>query len=87
MVAINWFHENKMIFNSGKLLVLVLDKCKSRNTEVKFIICSEKIRMVPSVDRQGITIDNKLNFDLHIDKICLKSANQVNPLAKTLFSE
>ena len=67
-----------MIVNPDKFQAIVLDKRKSSNTEVKFIIGSEQIQAVPSVDILGITIDHKLNFNLHNDKICLKSANQLN---------
>ena len=37
---------------------------------------------LPSVNILGVTIDDKLNFNLHIDKICLKSANQLNALVR-----
>ena len=30
----------------------------------------------------GITVDNKLNFNLNIDKICLKNENQLNALVR-----
>ena len=36
------------------------------------MIGSEQNQVVPSVDIPDITIDDKLNFNLHIDKICLK---------------
>ena len=29
-----------------------------------------------------ITVDDKLNFNLHIDKVCLKFANQLNELVR-----
>ena len=45
----------------------VLDKRRSSNTEVKFIIGSEQIQAVRLVDILGMTIGNKLNFNLHID--------------------
>ena len=61
-----------MIVNPDKFQVVVFDKRRSNNTEVKFIIGSEQIHAVPSVDILGIPIDDKLNFNLHIDKICLK---------------
>ena len=50
------FHENKMIVNPDRFQANVLDKRKSNNTEVKFIIGSEQIQAVPSVDILGITI-------------------------------
>ena len=77
-VAIQWFHKNRMIVNPDKFHAIVLDKRRSNNSEVKFIIGSEQIQAVSSADILGIATDDKLNFNLHIDKICLKSANQLN---------
>ena len=71
-----------MIVDPDKSQVIVLDKRGSSNTEVKVIIGSEQIQAVPSVDILSITIDDKLNFNLHINKSCLKSANQLNGLAR-----
>ena len=42
------------------------------------MIGSEQIQAIPSVDILGITIDDKLTFNLLIDKICVTSANQLN---------
>ena len=54
-----------MIANRHKFQAVAFDKRRSNNTEVKFIIGSEQIQTVPSVDILGITIDDN-------DKICLK---------------
>ena len=61
-----------MIVNRHKFQAVAFDKRRSNNTEVKFIIGSEQIQAVPSVEILGIMIDDKLNFKLDIDKICLK---------------
>ena len=61
-----------MIVNRDKFEAAAFDNRRSNNTEIRFIIASEQIQAVPSVDILGITIDDKLNFKLHIDKICLK---------------
>ena len=71
-----------MIGNPDKFHAIVLDKRKSNNSEVKFIIGSEQIQAVSSADILGIATDDKLNFNLHIDKICLKSANQLNAFVR-----
>ena len=81
-VAIKWFHENKMIVNPYNVRAIVLDKRRSSNTEVKFIIGLERIQAVPSVYMLGIMIYDKLNFSLHIDIICLTSVNQLNVLVR-----
>ena len=56
------------IVNPDNFQAIVLDKHRSNKTEIKFIIGSEQIQVVPSVDILVITIDDKLNFNLHIDK-------------------
>ena len=71
-----------MIVNPDKFQAIVLDKCGSNNTEVKFMIGSEHIQAVPSVDILNITIDDKLNFNWHINKFCRKSTNQLNALVR-----
>ena len=86
-LAIKWFHENKMIVNPDKFHTIALDKRKSSNTEVIFIIGLEQIQPLPSVDIPGITIDDKLNFNLHIDKICLKFVNTLVRLKRFLENE
>ena len=56
------------IVNPDNFQAIVLDKRRSNKTEIKFIIGSEQIQVVPSVDILAITRDDKLNFNLHIDK-------------------
>ena len=53
-----------MIVNRDKFQAVAFDKRRSNNTEVKFIIGSEQIQAVPSVDILGITITDKLNFKI-----------------------
>ena len=65
-----------MIVDPNKFQVILLEKRKSNNTDVKLV------KSVSSVDILGITIDDKMNFNLHIDKICLTSANQPNTLVR-----
>ena len=67
--------------NPDKVKSIVLDRCKSSKTGAIFVD-SKQIHAVQSVDILGITIDDKLNFDFHADKICLKSANHLNALVR-----
>ena len=53
-----------MIVNRDKFQSVAFYKRRSNNTEVKFIIGSEQIQAVPSVDILGITITDKLNFKI-----------------------
>ena len=60
----------------------LFDKRKSNNTEIKFVVGLKEIDAVTSVDMLGITINDKLNFNLHNDKICPKALNQLNALIR-----
>ena len=41
---------------------------------------NEKIRSTSSVKLLGVHIDDKINFNKHINKICKSAGNQVNAL-------
>ena len=71
-----------MIVNPNRFQVILLEKRKSNNTDVKSVIDSGEIQSVSSPDILGITTDDKMNFNLHIDKICLTSSNQPNTLVR-----
>ena len=71
-----------MIVNADKFQAIELDKHISSNTEVKFIIGSEQIQVAPSVDILVVLIDDKPKFNLHIDKTCLNSENQLHVLVR-----
>ena len=55
---------------------------KTNYTSEKIQINNEDIQIVTSVKLLGITIDNRLNFDEHINSICKSAANQLNALVR-----
>ena len=78
--AIEWFKINKMIVSFDKYQVILLNKKRSDLTNTKFQVDDQVIKSVSSVQLLGIEIDDKLNFNLHISKICKYEANQLNAL-------
>ena len=80
--AINWLHNNKMIVNPDKFQVIFLDKRRSDNTNIEVEIGNEKISSTSSVKLLGVHIDDKLNFNEHINKICKSAGNQLNALIR-----
>ena len=74
-IAIEWFKMNKMIVNPNKFQAIVLNKKRSDLANTNF---NKVIKTVSSVEFLGIQIDDKLNFNLHISKICKSAANQLN---------
>ena len=76
--AITWVHNNKLIVNPDKIQVILLDKGGSDNTNIKLKIGNEKIKSTSSVKLLGVHIDDKLNFNHHINKLCESAGNQLN---------
>ena len=67
-----------MFVNPNKFQAILLDKQKSDYNVTKLTGDSEERQAVFSVDVLGVTIDDKLNFNLYIDKICDSLSNQLN---------
>ena len=73
---------NKMIANPDKFQAIVLSKKRSDLTNTKFQVDNQVMKSFSSVEFLGIQIADKLNFNLHISKICKSAANQLNALIR-----
>ena len=76
-ILLNWFNINEMKSNNDKCHLIIL------NNEDNIIkIGDEEISGSKSVKLLGITIDNKLNFNEHIRKLCKKANQKLHALAR-----
>ena len=73
---------NKMIVNPDKFHTIVSNKKHSGLTDTNFQVNNQVIKSVSSVELLGIQIEDKLNFNLHISKICRSAADQLNALTR-----
>ena len=80
--AISWFQSNKMIVNPGKSQGININKKKENDTAEYISINQKNIKTSSSVKLLGVHIDDKLNFNLHITKICRYAANQLHGLIR-----
>ena len=81
-IALKWFKDNQMMANPGKFQFMIL----SKNTINQSIVINNKtIESLKSVKLLGLTIDNKLNFEIHINNIC-KVASTKNKRSKRIRS-
>ena len=71
-----------MIVNPDKFQVIFLDKHRSDNANIGVEIGNEKFSSTSSVKLLGVHIDDKLNFNEHINKICKSAGNQLNALIR-----
>ena len=78
-IALTWFKDNQMMANPGKFQFMILNK----NTINKSIVINNKtIESSKSVKLLGLTIDNKLNFGIHINNICKVASAKIKSLGR-----
>ena len=81
-VAINWFKYNHMIVNPRKFKAIIFEKHKGNHSSRNINISHKEIKSVAKVKLLGTEIDDKLNFNHHINDICKSASNQTQRLNK-----
>ena len=74
---LNGFITTTLILNVEKSNLIVATK---ENLELEVSCCS--IRIEDSVKLFGIHINNKLNFDYHVNQLCKKASKKLHALAR-----
>ena len=71
-----WFENNYMKSNDDKCkLIITKENAPSVRIGNDIITCSNSVKLL------GVTIDNKLNFKVHLTYICKKVSNKLHALA------
>ena len=76
-ILLKWFEINEMKSNNDKSHLLIVNNFGNKINVANNVITGEN-----SVKLLGVTIDNKLNFDEHVDKICKKANNKLHALSR-----
>ena len=71
-----------MIVNLDKFKSIILTKNKSDDRPTGFSIGADIVSTEKSLKLLGIHLDNRLNFNLHINTICKSASNQLNALVR-----
>ena len=74
--------SNEIYVSPGKFQGITINKKKQNHTAEYISIDQKNIKTSSLVKLLGLHIDNKLNFNLHITKICRSAANQLHALIK-----
>ena len=70
---VKWFTDNSMRANAGKFQGIIL--CGSREQKTININVGESdICFVSRIEVLGVSIDDKLNFNDHVKRICSKAS-------------
>ena len=73
----SWFKANYMKVNPDKFHLLL-----SNTKELKINICNESISNSFKEKLLGVTIDNKLRFEEHVEDLCKRASQKVNALSR-----
>ena len=77
MIALKWLKNNEMMANPEKFQYMVL----SKNTINKSIAINNKTNeSSKSLKLLGLTIDNKLNYGIHINNVCKVASAKIKCL-------
>ena len=71
-----------MIVNPEKFQAIVIDRKNQKHNPQKLTIDKKVITSSENVALLGLEVDCKLNFDVHISKLCNKRAEQLNALCR-----
>ena len=77
IALLTWFKNNGMKANANKCHLLL-----SCNNDLEANIGDAIIKSSDSEKLLGVTIDNKLNFEKHVNNLCTKASQKLNALAR-----
>ena len=83
--TISWFDQNHMIANSSKFHAIIIRKDRKDSEGIEININGKVLKPESEVPLRGITLNNRLTFDIHIGNICKKAANQLNALKRLAY--
>ena len=71
--------------NISKFHAIIIKKDKKDTEGIEININGDILKTKSEVPLLGITLDNRLTFDIHIGNICKKAANQLNAIKDLLL--
>ena len=78
--SLDWMENNDMIVNPDKFDAIILTKHRRDNTGIEITVNDTIIKSNEKVDLLGLTLDDKLSFEMHVSAICKKASGQFNAL-------
>ena len=77
-ILLQWFKSSYLKPNPDKWKLLLSDN----SPDMKILNENESIVNSASVKILGVNFDNKLSFNLHVDKLCKKAGQNIHALAR-----
>ena len=83
--TISWFDQNHTIANPSKFHAIIIRKGRKDTESIEININGKVLKTESEALLLGITLDNRLTFDIHIGNICKKAANKLNDLKRLVY--
>ena len=77
-----WYRDNFLKGNHDKYNVMLLGNRHNDNSTINVNIDGENITSSPNLKLLGVTLDDKLNYSLHVSDICKKASKKVGVLVR-----
>lgn len=81
-----WLKKNRLVLNTDKTVGMVLSTHQRKATvpecKISLKVGDKDIKQVTDAKLLGVTIDEHLNWDLHIDKLCKKISKKLGLLKR-----
>ena len=74
-----------MIANPSKFHAIIIRKDRKNTEGIEININGKVLKTESEVPLLGITLGNRLTFDIHIGNICKKAADQLNALKRLAY--
>jgi hypothetical protein len=78
-----WARNNKTHFNDQKSKVMLITRQPKNKRDFKIFLNNKKLQQEDTMKYLGITIDRRLNFNVHIDNITGKCIKIIHALSKS----
>ena len=76
-----WYQDNLLCGNFDKYQAITLGP-KNKDKDIELMTMDKKVKMSNELKILGVTIDDQLNFGLHISNICRSNAKRVGVLMR-----
>ena len=80
-ILLSWFRNNGMKCNPDKFQAIALGT-KSYDANISLCVENFTVKCQKEIKLLGVTVDYKMNFDIHISTLCKKASSQLSALKR-----
>ena len=83
--AIKWFHDNKLTVNIEKSCAITIgtqQRLKNQTEQLSISIGNENLSLVETIKYLGVTIDDNISWNQHVNNLCSKILPRIELLLK-----